>query len=241
MKPIKSRFTLVEMLAVVAIASILIALITPSVQKMLFGNKIDQCTSNLKLALEQAQSKAVASRKYVALILPTDHSNADAKMKTYCKSGYRMAFVKKDGETYKFANWIPGSEWKNPNNGAMLANITADSPGDTASTREAWAETVKGNMTPAKVKGKPVKLSDIDLGGVSDPDFEALGSESSKSCAIIFSPYGGIVNNDQPLYFTVTECKYNGSDYELENTDNFLVLKLNAITGRITYFDPYAE
>ena len=241
MKQIKSRFTLVEMLAVVAIASILIALITPSVQKMLFGNTVDQCTSNLKLALEQAQSKAVASRKYVALILPTDHSNAKADMKPYCKSGYRMAFVKKEGDTYKFANWIPGSEWKNPNNGAMLANITNVSPGDTADAREAWAETVKGELTPAKVAGKFANLSDVDLGGVSEPDFDALGSGGTQRCAIIFSPYGGIVNNDLPLYFTVTECKHNGSDYELENPDNFLVLKLNAITGRITYFDPYAE
>ncbi len=227
MKLKKSRFTLIEMLAVVAIASILIALITPSVQKMMFGNKVDQCTSNLKLALEQAQSKAVASRKYVALVLPTDPtaSGITVNMKQYCKSGYRMAYVKKDGETYKFANWIPGSDWKNPNDGAILANIVDD----------------KTKVTETSVTGKLANLSDIDLNGASEPDFTALGSNSEKSSAIIFSPYGGIVNNDRPLYFTVTEGKYDGSSYVLGNTDNILVLKLNAITGRVTYFDPYAE
>ena len=235
MKLKKSRFTLIEMLAVVAIASILIALITPSVQKMMFGNKVDQCTSNLKLALEQAQSKAVASRKYVALVLPTDPtaSNIAVNMKNYCKSGYRMAYVKKEGDTYKFANWIPGSDWKNPNDGAMLVNITKTFPAD--------VDDHKAELTPAKVAGKLANLSDIDLGGAEEPDFKALGGNSEKSCAIIFSPYGGIVKHDQPLYFTVTECKYDGSEYVLDNPDNILVLKLNAITGRVTYFDPYAD
>lgn len=235
MKLKKSRFTLIEMLAVVAIASILIALITPSVQKMMFGNKVDQCASNLKLALEQAQSKAVASRKYVALVLPTDPtaSGITVNMKQYCKSGYRMAYVKKDGETYKFANWIPGSDWKNPNDGAVLVNITNSFPADVSTHID--------SLTPANVAGKLANLSDIDLNGASEPDFTALGSNSEKSSAIIFSPYGGIVNNDRPLYFTVTEGKYDGSSYVLGNTDNILVLKLNAITGRVTYFDPFAE
>ena len=233
MKRVKCRFTLIEMLAVVAIASILIALITPAVQTLLFGNRVDQYASNLKLAMEQAQSKAVAARKYVALVLPFDHANADNEIKPFCKGGYRMAYVKKEGDTYKFANWIPGSDWKNPNDGAMLVNITKTFPAD--------VDDHKAELTPAEVAGKLANLSDIDLGGAEEPDFKALGGNSEKSCAIIFSPYGGIVKHDQPLYFTVTECKYDGSEYVLDNPDNILVLKLNAITGRVTYFDPYAD
>ena len=39
-------------------------------------------------------------------------------------------------------------------------------------------------------------------------------------------------------YYILT---HHGSSYVLGNTDNILVLKLNAITGRVTYFDPFAE
>ena len=76
MKRVKSRFTLIEMLAVAAIASILIALITPAVQAMLFGSRVDNYTSSFKLGMERAQSKAVSARKYVAMVLPSNHSSA---------------------------------------------------------------------------------------------------------------------------------------------------------------------
>lgn len=234
MKRVKSRFTLIEMLAVVAIASILVALITPAVQGMLFGNRVDQCASNLKLAMEQAQSKAVAARRYVALILPTDHSASANAMKPYCKSGYRMAYVKKDGNTFVFVEWIPGSEWKNPNDGALLINISNTAPGNSP---EEWAENRKQEFADAKPGTKLSNLSDIDLNSVTVQEFTDIGG--STGCALVFSPFGGIANHDMPLYFSVTEARVEGTSYVLNNPDNFLVLKLNAITGRVTYFDPY--
>ena len=237
MKQKKHCFTLIEMLAVAAIASVLIALITPAFQKMLFGSRVDQCAANLKLAMEQAQSKAVASRKYVALILPGDRNSASESLKNFCKSGYRLAYVKKDGNDFHFASWLPGSSWKNPNDGAMLVKIDDIAP-DAA-------------PTAPEVSAKFLKLSDLKSGGSvagsagdgsddvkGDADIDALGS--MENCALIFSPYGGMVNNDAALYFIFTESKVEGDEYVLDNPDNYLVLKLNAITGRVTYFDPYA-
>lgn len=224
MKREKSRFTLIEMLAVVAIASILIALMTPAAQSLMFGSRVDQCASNLKLAMEQAQSKAVASRKYVALILPVSHGTTKKELIPYCKSGYRMAYVKKEGDDYKFVSWVPGSDWKNANNGAMLVSI---------------------EDSESNAKNAPSAPTDTDfslLAKITSPPEDDLGNSCiSGKEAIIFSPYGGVVNRDQPLYFTITECKYNDGSYSLDNPDNFLVLKLNAITGRVTYFDPYAD
>lgn len=222
MKPVKQRFTLIEMLAVVAIASILIALITPAVQALLFGNRVDQYASNFKLAMEQAQSKAVAARKYVALVMPFDHANAANEMKKFCKGGYRMAYVKKDGTTFSFVNWVDNSEWKNPNDGAMLVSVEGNAT-DAEKAPEVPGETAFNELF--KVQNLP-----------ADP---VLGCKAEHE-ALIFSPYGGITGHDRPLYFTVTEAKYN-SGYELPNPDNFLVLKLNSITGRVSYFDPYAE
>ena len=221
MKRIKSRFTLIEMLAVAAIASILIALMTPAVQAMLFGSRVDNYISNFKLGMERAQSEAVAARKYVAMILPTKHKvNDKPELKPYCKGGYRLAYVKKDGSSYKWDSWV--EEWKNPNDGAMLVSV--------AETAPTAAPAVPGEAIFGTLLEKVDSLPSADI-----------GSACESNPALIFSPYGGVMNRDKELYFTFTEAKFNDGDdsYELPNSDNFLVLKLNPVTGRISYFDPY--
>ena len=239
MKRVKSRFTLIEMLAVVAIASILIALITPAVQGLMFGSRVDQYASNFKLGMEQAQSKAFASRKYVALVLPYDHSNTNSdtrQFNQYCKGGYRMAYVTRDGSTYNFDRWVDNQDWKNPNAGALCIDIRNTGPvAATAEARSNWAETVKSDASSLALNGNFSALSTLASTN--------LPSELSNigNAALIFSPFGGVVNNDLPIYFTFTEAKIDGGRYAFDNIDNILVLKLNPITGQVTYFDPYAE
>ena len=222
MKRVKSRFTLIEMLAVAAIASILIALITPAVQAMLFGSRVDNYTSSFKLGMERAQSKAVSARKYVAMVLPSNHSSATDAVQPYCKGGYRLAYIKKDGNDYKFDSWI--ENWKNPNDGAMLLSVE-----ESIADAKKAPEVPGGNIFDSLDKVDDLPSSDI-----------GSACESSHQ-ALIFSPYGGLVNHDKVLYFTFSEAKFNDSGYELPNSDNFLVLKLNPVTGRISYFDPYAD
>lgn len=243
MERVKNRFTLIEMLAVVAIASILIALITPAVQSLMFGNRVDQCVSNFKLGLEQAQSKAIASRKYVALILPYDHANTDDNTKQYnqyCKSGYRMAYVTRDGSNFNFDRWVENSDWKNPNAGALCVDVTVGSPGTTTVSKANWVNDMKSRAASLERDGTWNALS--TLGNISDsaPELEDIAANGSH-CAVIFSPYGGVANNDLPIYFTFTEAKVDGDRYVYDNNDNFLVLKLNPITGQVTYFDPYYD
>ena len=237
MKRVKSRFTLIEMLAVVAIASILIALITPAVQGLMFGSRVDQYASNFKLGMEQAQSKAFASRKYVALVIPYNH-NTTNELKQYCKGGYRMAYVTRDGNTYNFERWVDNSNWKNPNAGALCIDVTSTGPAaDTAAARGDWADAVKNRASSLALGGNFSALS--TLSGSNVPT--ELSNTNVGNAALIFSPFGGVVNNDLPIYFTFTEAKIDGGRYAFDNIDNILVLKLNPITGQVTYFDPYAE
>ena len=249
MKRVKSRFTLIEMLAVVAIASILIALITPAVQNLMFGSRVDQCASNFKLGLEQAQSKAIASRKYVALILPYNHgntNNATEHYNQYCKSGYRMAYVTKSGSNYNFDRWVDHQDWKNPNAGALCVDITTASPGTAQASKEIWANDVKHRAASLGRDDTFNALASIESASITSTNAPELmhitanvSHPAGNHCAVIFSPYGGVVDNEHPLYFTFTEGKVDGSNYTLDNVDNFLVLKLNSITGQVTYFDPY--
>lgn len=244
MKRVKSRFTLIEMLAVVAIASILIALITPAVQGLMFGSRVDQYASNFKLGMEQAQSKAFASRKYVALVLPYNHSVTN-DLTQYCKGGYRMAYVTRDGNTYNFERWVDNNNWKNPNAGALCIDVTSTGPtADTAAARGNWADAVKNRASTLACSGDFNSVLTM-INNVPDEDayadVKAVAGTGTNAAALIFSPYGGVVNNDLPIYFTFTEAKIDGGRYAFDNIDNILVLKLNPITGQVTYFDPYAE
>ena len=98
-KQTKTNFTLIELLVVMLLMGFLITLMLPGFNRMISGNKVDQMASNLKLALEQAQSHAITSRRYVALVLPSNRSAWETEEQPYCLGGYRMAYVRNSGST----------------------------------------------------------------------------------------------------------------------------------------------
>ena len=211
----KRRFTLIEMLAVVTIASIMIAIFVPSFNRMMFGSKVEQAASNFKLGLEMAQSQAISSRKYVAMIIPTLYGEASSSLKSYCDGGYRLAFVKKSGSTVSFVDWVPGSAWRNPRDGAALSEIDG---------------------TLKSVSGSSSSVGDNDGGKA---DWDRLGHSTNRK-AVVFSPYGGTDGNEG-FRFTFKEAKFTGNVendkavYEYPNEDNALTLSVKGITGRVKY------
>ena len=227
MKRMKHSFTLIEMLVVMSIAALLIALLIPGFNKMMFGSKVDQCTSNLKLGFELAQSRAVSARKYVALIFPVKYSETDSRLKKYVGGGYRMAYVKKDGSSWKFLSWIPDDFWRNPAEGAMLVKIV-EGKSDIANADAGNLETSVNNG----FKGAATHLTKLTSVPTDDEDLSGINADTLET-ALIFSPYGGLADLDQPLGFVVTEAKVSGDDFVYDNPDNYLVLKVNAITGRV--------
>ena len=247
-KIIKSQFTLIELLAVIGILSLLIGVFAPAFSRMMVGSKVDQMASNFKTGMEVAQAKAVASRKYVAMILPNNYDAiTDAKLKPYCNGGYRLAFVTKDGDKWEFAGWVPGSNWNNMADGAMLVNLqsrknwneeeNSTEVSEFKSFPGANKDTGKSSFWHGEGSNRGSLLTKISMSGDSDPDMTALGDDENR-CAIIFTPFGGCVNMVPSLLLFFTESRINGNAYDFPNTDNFVVLKLNALTGRVTYQVP---
>ena len=106
-----NKFTLVELLVVICLASLLMGVVLPAFNRMVTGSAVDRLASNLKLRLERAQSHAASSRRHVAVILPhrgTDDGVWKDKAKDARYGGSRMCYVDWDSDNGKavFRKWL---------------------------------------------------------------------------------------------------------------------------------------
>ena len=203
---IKRHFTLIEMIAVVAIAGALIAMFVPAFSRMMFGSKVDQTASDFKLGLEMAQAKAISTRKYVAMVIPQHFGSADRRLQPYCDGGYRLAFVDRDGH---FMGWIPGSSWRNAADGARFSQ----------------------QVTGLKdLKLDPSVSEDADWDDLGDKNRQAVifspygGVVGNSNVRFSFTEasYTGVGSDSR-------------AEYDFPNKDNKLTLEVNFVTGRVKY------
>ena len=220
------RFTLIEMLIVVGIASLLFALLGPAFTRMTQSNAVEQHASGLKLGMERARALAVSQRRYVAMLLP-DEITGDANIDKFRHGGYRLAFVTQDvsniptaidsSNGFSFDSWIAEEEWRNSGKGkAHLVGISTTNPPSAALMPE---ETQITEDYKAEFKNKSTlsKLS-VDISG------------EKKIACLLFTPNGDVktaVDSDSELYFWVcSEFFYNQQK-----------IRLNKINGKVEYVE----
>jgi len=233
---IHRNFTLIELMAVMLLMGVLMVMMLPAFNRMIRGNKVDQVTSNLKLGLEQAQARAVSSRRPVALVLPTEQNDwtADADTQAvipFCYGGYRLAYVEATSVSgaWKFLRWVPDSEWKNAPEGAMLVRVLIQSDSDYKTIKEgdgidsALSNPQTGSLSNLMtVKSVKVGSHTVDVGG------------------LVFSPYGGL-KSDKDMRLAVAEAVPSGSSVIYPSRDstgpvNWQMLSINKFTGRVSYY-----
>ncbi len=231
-----NKFTLVELLVVICIASLLMGLVLPAFSRMVTGSAVDRLASNLKLRLERAQSHAASSRRHVALILPHGTNWQDSKEKTARLGGSRMCYVdwNADNSTAAFRRWVPEEHWSVPERGAFLVYATNQSSQIAAAGSaqsigiNAGLDTVIYNGSAA-ASDKPLK----DLTGSLPPSSTAAPQNS----AIVFSPKGNI-RSTSDVYLVVAEAMNDGGRLVFPGGGvyNYRVLKINRITGKVEYY-----
>ena len=235
-----NKFTLVELLVVICIASLLMGVVLPAFSRMVTGSAVDRLASNLKLRLEQARSHAASSRRHVALVLPhgTASTWTDAKEQAARLGGSRMCYVNwnSDDHTAAFQSWVPAEDWSQPERGAYLLRVTrnasdiaaagsAQNIGTSSSSIEMLIYSGSGDASD----NKPLK----DITGTLSPGSTSFHGNS----AVVFSPNGNI-RSTADVYLVIGEAKNNNSTLVFPGgaVYNFRVLKINRITGKVEYF-----
>lgn len=217
------RFTLIEMLVVVGIASLLFALLGPAFTRMTQSNAVEQHASGLKLGMERARALAVSNRRYVAMLLPDAIGGTDHKLYNFQRGGFRIGFVTLEGDDAKFDGWVSGNDWENktsPDNNAFLTAVSSLRKKDLSGITllDKFAESFKEDSN-CLLTAKGVSYDEENPG-------------STISCrAIVFSPYGNVIlhkdNKDVEIYFYITSAE----------VANCIQLRLNKLSGKVEYMD----
>ena len=231
-----NKFTLVELLVVICIASLLMGLVLPAFNRMVTGSAVDRLSSNLKLRIERTRSQAAASNKHVALLLPhgSDSTWSDAASKAARLGGSRMCFVRYSDYSGTFESWVPDDEWNTPDRGAFLVqacdsntNLTAGSAQSTYNSNGMQSRLVASGGTTSE---KPLK------------DITGPGNVSWNESALIFSPNGKMCSA-RDVYLVVAEARVDNNSlfYPGGNGSgsyNWVGLKINHFTGKVEYYRP---
>ena len=241
------KFTLVELLVVICIASLLMGLVIPAFSRMVTGSAVDRLASDLKLRLERAQSHAASSRRHVAVILPGNQSGFTAdKEKAAKHGGVRACYVgDPDDADFKaaFKRWIPDEEWSSPERGAFLIYVTKDDPvEDETKIKAVFGDgTSKGNIARGMKEALTKETSEKDKPLKDIDDYNGTTGATVSNCAIIFSPKGGI-RSAGDVYLIVHEAMKNrdtdgtflfpGGGVEF---NNYRILKIDRLTGKVRY------
>lgn len=242
MKMRHNKFTLVELLVVICIASLLMGLVLPAFNRMVTGSAVDRLTSNLKIRLERTQSHAASERRHIALILPSGSdwtaSDKDGKSRN---GGSRMCIVATPGSDYsaEFKKWIPDEDWELPERGALLVYVSKDDPLDTVNNEVVLKNAIV--KTGGSLARKEASLMTPETSGNDKPLKKITGypGGDKDNCAIIYAPDGSVCSAGD-IYLVIHEAMktsdgsfvFPGGGVEFRN---FRVLKINRLTGKVEY------
>ena len=224
MKIRRKSFTLVEVLVVVAIATLLFGLVLPAFEKLVTGNSTVNTTNRFKQVAEQARSRALSTRKYVAVVIDSEGIRPNSGG----HQAIRCCYVQLNGSDFEFTQWVPDLQWSVFDRGALYLGCGDDSDFEPAKGGTELEDIPHGEL-------KKIKIS-ASRNPESGDDMELYG--------FVYNRYGAVASpEDQKSYFVIGEATITGTGddrYILNRSgdaesvpENSQKITLNPFTGRM--------
>jgi len=201
-----NKFTLIEILVVLAIAGILLSVSMAGLSRMIGRQGAEGAVRSLSSQLALARSYAVVKNTYVAVLLPDNTCISTYNtplLQSYLFSKVRLCAVKSvTGMTAQFDSWIDGNEWQSlPSETCASIDVSA-----AAQVQGLKIETTTGLSSPAVI---------------FKPSGTIVGDGTNPACISVIM--GKYINGATPVYETKSGAK-NGWD-----------IKMNPFTGKSSY------
>lgn len=250
------RYTLVELLVVVAIAAVILGIATPAFTAMMKGGAMTSTTRELAAKIKAARSYAVTNNCYVALVFPTGDNWSSVKP-AFSYRVYRPCIVyKNDTDAWTFDSWIDGEGWKTMNKGIIIAKDATGKNEDDAKANS--GETVDSEFFIATIDNSGqvnkvfeiTKIEKVPLGRLNSGN--DYNEEHDVSRAIIFKPNGqlaGIDSNKQLRFrliegVPVTSTSVQVTNVYTEDSKKYAPAQyfiINPLTCKITFSEKPVE
>ena len=237
-----SRFTLVELLVVIGLMALIMYVVLPSFAKLAKGGGVEYSASNLVGRLGITRGYAVGKNTYAALLLPEytsmDSSSNKRFPNKYLYNASRICYVIKVSSstpTYNFLSWVPNETWEFMPMGSMIfrANNTKDYTPATLP-----AATVAAGISDGTAGTHYSVVQNVDCSKDNWSATAADYNDMDNVRAIVFSPTGKLADNAE-RYVKVGEGvpvpNAPLTDANLTNKQNWVNVKIDQYTGRITY------
>lgn len=205
----KIFFSLIELLAVIVIALILMGIVVPAFLDITKGQSVDLATREIGSKLKAVRTYAISQRQYTALVFITNQAVTSDR---YSYKSYRACTVEPDtdGITWRWKQpWISDEKWDFLPTGVIIRSISTSLSAIAGSFESGVSNTV-----------------------TSVEDSNVLSSTSSLP-AIIFKPTGEIEGSR--IYVTVGEGFFSNGSLNTQNTADNAMITLDQFTGRISY------
>lgn len=203
------RFSLIEMIAVIAIIGILMAITLPAFLTMTKGQSVELAAREIGSKLKAVRSYAITNRVKCALVFITSNNDTTDNDR-YRFRAYRTCIVTGSTTTgWTFSKWVPDEKWEFLPTGVIIQGISKNNDLVTTSIS-------------TRFDGKDDIKSPVDA---------KVLSNSNALYGTIFKPTGDVEGND--VFYYIGEGDSAG---DIRNAANFVAIKVDKYTGRISYY-----
>lgn len=225
----RRSFSLVEVLAVLVVASILTVVAFPALDAARQATSVDDGIRGVGSQVQYARQAALTGRRYIALIMPAAAAEEAGIASATCYRCHRLAIVTKE---LVFDRWVPDQKWSYIRNGAAIMEAD-DDVGISRDGEAADRLPLDNNM---------VTIDDVDLTAIGGP------AAADGIRAVVFNPAGKLVGSARFITvgaaskidgtWTLVDPVPAGEDSHNASCTNQITIHINRYTGGVRYMRP---